>query len=144
MPDRRTMRDRARAMRKAPTEAERAMWRLLRLERLGVKFRRQAWLGDYIADFVCFSPRLVVEVDGSQHAGSDYDATRDAAFQAHGYKVLRFWNGEVLRNPDGVCRTILAAMGRNELVGDAPRSPAQEPAALPRLRCAGPSYPSRG
>lgn len=138
------MRDRARSMRKAATPAERAMWRLLRLERLGVKFRRQAWFGDYIADFVCFSPRLVVEVDGSQHADSAYDAVRDAAFSARGYRVLRFWNNEVLRNPDGVCRAILAAMGRNELAGVAPRSPAQEPAALPRLRCAGLSYPPEG
>jgi very-short-patch-repair endonuclease len=107
------MRDRARAMRKAPTDAERILWSLIRRERLGLRFRRQAWLGKYIADFVCFSPLIVVEVDGSQHANCDYDAARDAAFRGHGYTVVRFWNNEVFDNPDGVCEAILRAAGRS-------------------------------
>ncbi len=111
------MRDRARAMRRAPTDAERILWSLIRRERLGLRFRRQAWLGKYIADFVCFSPLIVVEVDGSQHANNGYDALRDAEFGSRGYKVLRFWNNEVFDNPDGVCEAILRAAGRSTVPG---------------------------
>ena len=73
------LKDRARQMRREPTEAERRMWRLLRDRRLGgFKFRRQEQLGRYIVDFVCFERKLVIELDGSQHADSAYDAERDA------------------------------------------------------------------
>ena len=73
------LKDRARQMRREPTEAERRMWRLLRDRRLGgFKFRRQEQLGRYIVDFVCFERKLIVELDGSQHAESAYDAERDA------------------------------------------------------------------
>ena len=77
--DENLLKDRARQMRREPTEAERRMWRLLRDRRLGgFKFRRQEQLGRYIVDFVCFERKLVIELDGSQHADSAYDAERDA------------------------------------------------------------------
>ena len=113
MPADRQLRDRARAMRREPTPAERTMWSLLRGSRLaGLKFRRQAPLGDYIADFVCHFPKVIVECDGGQHADSAYDAARDAWLQSQGFTVLRFWNGEVIERPRGVADTILRALER--------------------------------
>ncbi|HVW55858.1 MAG TPA: endonuclease domain-containing protein [Rhizobiaceae bacterium] len=80
----------------------------------GLGFRRQYPLGGYILDFVCFRPKLVVEVDGGQHAESASDARRDAHFRENGFVVLRFWNDDVIRNLDGVCREILAAAGKRQ------------------------------
>ena len=101
------LKDRARAMRAEPTEAERRLWRLLRDRRFnGFKFRRQEQLGPYIVDFVCFEKKLVVEADGGQHADSAYDAKRDAWLTSRGFTVLRFWNDEVLRNPRAVQHAI--------------------------------------
>jgi len=102
-------RSRARTMRGAPTEAELRLWRLLRDRRLiGFKFRRQVPVGPYIVDFLCVSAKLIVEADGSQHAESPRDNVRDAYLASQGWKVLRFWNNEVLRNRQGVLETILA------------------------------------
>jgi very-short-patch-repair endonuclease len=113
MPDRKEIRDRARAMRKAPTPAEKALWQMLRGGRLdGLKFRRQVPIGPYIADFACNSPKVIIECDGGQHALSDYDARRDAWFQADGYRVLRFWNGEINDHPESVRLGILSALGK--------------------------------
>jgi len=102
----------ARAMRKAPTEAEYRMWGLLRRRNLGgLKFRRQAPVGRFIVDFLCFHPRLIVELDGSQHVDSDHDARRDAWLRAQGFKVIRIGNGAVFENPEDVCRRILIEAG---------------------------------
>lgn len=107
------LRRRAKAMRREPTEAERRLWAILRAKRLeGLKFKRQAPIGPYIADFVCFELRMVVEADGGQHADSDYDARRDAWFAASGFLVLRFWNNDILQEPDGVADRILDEAGR--------------------------------
>ena len=85
------------------TEAERAMWRLLRDRRLaGSKFRRQVPIGPYVVDFLSFDHRLVVEVDGGQHAASARDQRRDVWFAENGYRTLRFWNNDVLANAEGV------------------------------------------
>ena len=112
MPSAEEMLARARAMRREPTDAERVIWRVLRDRRLGgLKWRRQMVLGRYIADFVCLELRLIVEVDGSQHAENAYDAERDAWLAGQGFQVLRFWNGDVLRDTDGVADTLLAAVG---------------------------------
>jgi hypothetical protein len=73
---------------------------------------RQYPLDGYILDFVCFRPKLIVEVDGGQHADSEADARRDAHFRENGFMVLRFWNDDVIRNLDGACREILMAGGR--------------------------------
>jgi len=98
-------------MRREPTPGERAAWRLLRAKQLnGIKFRRQVPIGPYIADFLCFQHRLIVELDGGQHAQNAYDEKRDAWLKGQGFKVLRFWNDVALREPDGVWRTILAAI----------------------------------
>jgi very-short-patch-repair endonuclease len=94
-------------MRSNPTEAEAKCWALLRDRRLArFKFRRQLPFGNYIADFVCLEARLVIELDGSQHAGSPRDEMRDAYFLKQGFRVLRVWNNEILNNPHGVLDAI--------------------------------------
>ena len=103
--------DHARDMRSAPTEAERRLWRLLRGKRLaGWKFKRQQPVEPYIVDFVCFAARLIVEADGSQHAGSDYDAARDKWLRAQGFRLLRFWNNDIVTRSEDVLTAILAAL----------------------------------
>lgn len=105
------LRDRAREMRKSPTDAERVLWRLLRAKRLsGWKFRRQQRLDPYIVDFISFEARLIVEADGSQHLDSQSDARRDTWLASQGFRLLRFWNNEILTNSDGVQTAILAAL----------------------------------
>jgi very-short-patch-repair endonuclease len=102
-------RARARTMRGAPTNVELHLWRLLRDRRLsGLKFRRQVPVGPYIVDFLCFASRLIVEADGSQHAENSRDQARDAYLLREGWRVLRFWNHEVIQNREGVLETILA------------------------------------
>ncbi len=102
-------RARARAMRGAPTDAERRLWCLLRDRRLsGLKFRRQVPVGPYIVDFLCVDAKLIVDADGSQHAETARDEVRDAYLARLGSKVLRFWNHEVLRNRESVLDAILA------------------------------------
>jgi very-short-patch-repair endonuclease len=87
------------------------LWSILRAKRLaGWKFKRQEQIDRYIVDFVCFRARLIVEADGSQHAESTADAQRDAYLFDQGFRVLRFWNNEILTNPDGVATAILAAL----------------------------------
>ncbi len=102
--------DRARDLRASMTDAERKLWIALRGKQLqGFRFRRQMPIGYWIVDFACPSHRLIVEVDGSQHQDSSCDARRDAYLAARGWRVLRFWNNEVLENLDGVARAILEA-----------------------------------
>lgn len=102
---------RARQLRLNATDAEAALWRLLRSSGIGVKFRRQQPIGPYIVDFVCFSHKLIVECDGGQHAESTADAVRDAWFAGQGFRTLRFWNHDVLGNRDGVIQSIIGAIG---------------------------------
>jgi very-short-patch-repair endonuclease len=106
---------RARALRRGATDAERHLWRYLRRENLsGFQFRRQYPIADYIADFVCMPARLVIELDGGQHLESrEYDATRTRDFKAHGYRVLRFWNDDVLLRTDLVLEEILRELGES-------------------------------
>jgi very-short-patch-repair endonuclease len=98
----------AKALRKRLTDTERLLWRHLRAKQLeGLKFRRQEPIGRYIVDFVCHEKRIVIEVDGSQHTiEKNKDAERDKWLNEQGYKVLRFWNNEVLTNIEGVLQTI--------------------------------------
>ena len=102
----------ARKLRQAQTDAERRMWMLLRDRRLsGVKFRRQHPIGGYIADFCCPEARLIIEIDGGHHASNrSADATRSRVLEVHGYRVLRFWNNEVLGNTAGVLERIVEAL----------------------------------
>ena len=98
----------ARRLRRDMTEAEERLWSELRGRRLdGLKFRRQVPVAAYVADFLCAEAMLIVEVDGSQHADSKRDAIRDSELKLRGFRILRFWNDEVLRELDSVCNTII-------------------------------------
>ena len=108
----RSAKSRARDMRQTLTEAERKLWYALRDRRMqSIKFRRQAPIGPYIADFSVCEHRLVVEADGSQHCGRARDNARDAWFARNGYRVLRFWNHEILTAQESVLATIAAECG---------------------------------
>ena len=95
---------RARKLRRQATDAETKMWHLLRNRQLrNAKFRRQHPIGHYVADFVCVEHTLIVEIDGGQHASqTDGDVRRTAYLNDLGYTVVRYWNNEVLTNPEGV------------------------------------------
>ncbi|MCG5243057.1 endonuclease domain-containing protein [Azospirillum doebereinerae] len=102
----------ARVMRHIPTDAERKLWSLVRRRQLnGWYFRRQHPIPPYIADFACLEARLIVEADGGQHADSAYDTARDGWLNTQGWRILRFWNNDVLRHPEGVARMIWEALG---------------------------------
>jgi very-short-patch-repair endonuclease len=111
----------ARQLRAKQTDAERLLWLRLRDRRLnGAKFRRQVPMGSYILDFVCMESKLVIELDGGQHAEqAHYDAVRTDFLKSQGYRVLRFWNNELLENEQGVLTTIV-----NELTGSNPHAQA--------------------
>src|SRR3989442_1098660 len=96
--------DNARKLRSNMTDAEQKLWYQLRAKRFfGFKFYRQVPFAKYIPDFLCYEPKLIIELDGGQHADQiKYDQKRDAFFKNQGYQVLRFWNNEVLQNMDGV------------------------------------------
>jgi very-short-patch-repair endonuclease len=104
--------ERARALRQDMTEAEKRLWQMLRSRQTeGYRFRRQVPIGRFIADFVCPTARLIVEIDGGQHDPSSYrEAERAEFLQNEGYRVLRFWNNEILENLDGVHHTIADAL----------------------------------
>jgi very-short-patch-repair endonuclease len=122
------IRGRAQALRRKPTDAERKMWWLLRsLKPLGMHFRRQAPIGRYIADFAWHSGKIVIELDGSQHADArkEYDLRRTAWLQPQGYCVLRFWNNDVLKSPQSVGEAILAVVHDQNRV--APEDPTPTP-----------------
>jgi very-short-patch-repair endonuclease len=102
-------RGRARALRRVLTDAERKLWQLLRGRRfVGFKFRRQVPFRSYILDFVCFEAKVVVEVDGSQHADSKSDERRDALLRAEGFRTLRYWNSDVLLHSDVIAEDIFS------------------------------------
>jgi very-short-patch-repair endonuclease len=102
----------ARQLRVVMTDAERRLWAALRGRRLqGFKFRRQHPLGPYILDFACIEHRLVIEADGGQHADCEHDRRRTGWLEARGWRVVRFWNNEILANTDGVLDAILRALG---------------------------------
>jgi very-short-patch-repair endonuclease len=104
---------RARRLRSDQTDAEAKLWRHLRSRQLaGHKFVRQEPIGPYICDFVCRERRLVIEVDGGQHADSSADKVRDAWLRSRCYQVLRFWNNDVLTNVEGVLTVIHDTISR--------------------------------
>ena len=103
--------ERARRLRSEPTKAEAALWYQLRSRRLsGFKFVRQEPIGRYTVDFICRERRLIIEVDGGQHADNSDDVVRDKWLVAHNYRGLRFWNNDVLGNMSGVLETISTAL----------------------------------
>ncbi len=117
----------ARKMRKTMTDAELKLWNELRAHRLmGLSFRRQLSIAGYIVDFACPSKKLIVELDGSQHArteNSARDVARAAKLEALGWTILRFWNDDIIRDIDNVCQHIVIEAG---LAGAG--TPASEPA----------------
>lgn len=101
--------ERARQLRQVENDAETWLWADLRGRRLnGFKFVRQLAIGPYFADFACREKMLVIEVDGSQHAGSEYDRKRNEFMRMNGWSVARFWNGEVMTEREAVLETIVA------------------------------------
>ena len=103
---------RARELRVNMTDAERRLWSALRDRRLQrFKFRRQHPLGPFIVDFACIEHRLIIEADGGQHADSVEDVKRTAWLENRGWRVLRFWNNDILANTEGVQLAILEVLG---------------------------------
>jgi very-short-patch-repair endonuclease len=98
----------ARDLRNNSTDTERLLWRYLKNRQIeGVKFRRQQPIETYIVDFVSFEKRIIIELDGGQHAENEgYDTQRDACLRANGFAVLRFWNNEVIENIAGVLEVV--------------------------------------
>jgi very-short-patch-repair endonuclease len=97
-------------LRREATDAERLLWGALRSRRLiGYKFRFQATIEPFVVDFLCVEARLIVEIDGSQH-NAEVDAGRTHFLQSRGYRILRFWNNEVVENLDGVLEVVMAAL----------------------------------
>ena len=101
-------------LRKEPTPAERKLWSRIRNDQLGVNFRRQHAVGNYIPDFVCIEKKLIVELDGSQHLEQEeYDEERTKYLESNGYRVIRFWNNAVMKEIDGVILAITHAMEKD-------------------------------
>jgi len=111
-PVRRQISPYAARLRREMTDVEQTLWRVLRNRQLGgIKWRRQATVGRYVADFLCVEARLIVELNGGQHS-PERDGPRTAALEAAGYAVLRFWNGDIIESFEGACDTILATAER--------------------------------
>jgi very-short-patch-repair endonuclease len=122
--------DRARALRTNATEQERILWHLLSPYR--PKFTRQLPIGPFTADFACRQARLIVEIDGRQHADSDRDEVRTRFLKSEGWTLIRFWNSEVNENPDGVASAIL--MKAAECLGGTHPQPLPSREGRPRRR----------
>ena len=118
------MEQQAKALRKNSTEAEKWLWRRLRNRELaGWKFRRQHPIGPFIVDFVCIEKKLIIEVDGGQHAETiEWDSKRFEYLKEQGYRVLRFWNDEVLKERDATLNVILSYLSE-----EAPSPPPSPP-----------------
>ncbi len=98
----------ARTLRKNSTDAERKLWQIIRGRQFaGYKFRRQHPIGRFIVDFACIERRLIIEADGGQHANSVSDVLRTAWLEKQGWRVIRFWNNDILANTDGIQIMIL-------------------------------------
>lgn len=132
---------RARTLRRDATDAEKRMWRALRETFPALKWRRQVPIGPYFADFFSFAAKLVVEVDGGQHAeASSYDARRTGFLRAQGLTVLRFWNDDVLTNTQGVMTQISLSLREREGATQSRKGEGDRPPASNRQ----PPSPSQG
>lgn len=121
------------------TNAERVLWRVLRENFPGYHFRKQVPFGPYIADFASHGAKLVIEVDGGQHAEQQaYDAKRTAFLEGEGYAVLRFWNNDVLANTEGVMTQISLSLREREGATQSRKGEGDEPPA-PGRRTPSPS-----
>jgi very-short-patch-repair endonuclease len=124
---------RVRGLRREMTPAEKRLWSALRNRRLeGFKFRRQDWIGPFVADFVCWQARLIVEVDGSQHADqTEYDSQRDEYLAGEGFHVLRFWNNDVTGDLEAVLTSIRARL-LDRVPSPSHAAPPRGPLPLPK------------
>ena len=114
----------ARRLRGEMTDAERKLWSVLRKRQIeGAKFRRQQPIGPFVADFVCQEQRLIIEADGGQHAENLADARRTEFLEGVGYRVLRFWNNDILNNLDGVAQVIANELSTPHPAQAPPESP---------------------
>jgi very-short-patch-repair endonuclease len=119
----------ARQLRSRMTDAERKLWFALKDRRFDAfKIRRQVPVGPYIADFLCFESRLIVEVDGGQHAESARDVERDAWLAQNAFRVVRFWNNDVLQNLEGVLTSLAAELNATPHPSSSLRSTPPSPA----------------
>lgn len=108
-------RTRAIELRKELTPAEGKLWSRIRKDQLGVNFRRQHAIGNFIPDFICIEKKLIIELDGSHHVEQEeYDTERTRYLEAQGYKVIRFWNNDVMNNIEGVILAILYALEKQQ------------------------------
>lgn len=103
------------------TDAERALWSQLRGGQMGARFTRQFPVGGCVVDFACRSLRLAIECDGGQHS-VDADAERTASVEAHGYRIIRFWNHDILQNTDGVLEAIAREIEIARTTSPSPRA----------------------
>jgi len=106
--------EKAKKSRRAQTDAESLFWHKIRNRQIGYKFRRQAPIGIYTVDFLCIELKLVIEIDGGQHSENKKDKIRTEFLNGLGYKVVRFWNNEVLENIEGVLSTLRNILNDNE------------------------------
>jgi crossover junction endodeoxyribonuclease RuvC len=106
----------ARPLRRDSTEAEKRVWQTLRAQQSGAKFRRQQPIEGYVVDFVSFEHRLIIEIDGGQHGDADdYEQARTRCLEANGFRILRFWNNDVMENIEGVFERIIEELRRSPL-----------------------------
>jgi very-short-patch-repair endonuclease len=118
---------RARALRRNSTEAERRLWLVLRDRRLrAFKIRRQRPIGPFVVDFVCLEHRSVIEADGGQHIENPADETRTEWLEREGWRVIRFWNNDILKNPDGALEAILNELQPSPTQPCGPGSPSPD------------------
>jgi len=120
--------DNAKTLRRNLTDAEQKLWYHLRAHRfMDRKFKRQKPIGRYVVDFVCLEEKLIIELDGGQHAESlEYDQERDAWLRSQGYKVLRFWNNELMNETESVLERIRLAL-EHEVISSEALSPGPSP-----------------
>ena len=133
----------AKALRQNLTDAERALWYRIRAERLAeLKFKRQEPMGRYIVDFVCHESKLIIELDGGQHAGQvSADTLRTRFLESRGYRVLRFWNDEVLKNMEGVLEVVLAQASTRRQHSPSPQPLSRRGRGAKNSRGTSPSVP---
>jgi very-short-patch-repair endonuclease len=136
---------RVRELRREMSPAERRLWSRLRCRGLGgFKFKRQEWVGPFIADFYCWEAKLIVEVDGTQHADcEDYDRARSVYLKRQGFRVIRYWNSQVADDLEGVLAAILAIL-EERVPSPSRRAPRVGPLPLPEGERTTPPSPLEG
>ena len=134
---------RARQLRRDSTDAEKRLWRALRSKLPRYKWRRQMPVGPYFADFACFAEKLIIELDGGQHAAAvGYDEARSRFIRSQGFRIFRFWNNDVLSNTDAVLETIAQTLSPREREGAAKTKDGADSSSA--ADSSSPSQPSAG